>query len=76
MNPQSLYHAYAMSYLELARAREEGQPVPSSVVARLATRRGEARRAVLRALKDVSRLRPMRSKPELLAEFDGAGRRA
>ena len=69
MNPQSLYHAYAMSYLELACAREEGRPVPPSVLARLAAPRGDARRAVLRALKDVEALRPMRSKPELLAAF-------
>lgn len=69
MNPESLYHAYAMSYLELAFARSEGRPVPPSVLARLAARRDEARRAVLRALKDLEVLRPMRSKPELLAAF-------
>ncbi len=70
MNPQVVYHAYAMSYLELDRARAERRPVPTSVVARLATRDRHARRAVMWAFKDVERLRPMRSKPELLACID------
>ena len=65
-NPQSTYHAYAMTYLELARARSEGEPVPRSVLVRLASSEDQAARAVMRALRDVERARPMRSKDQLL----------
>lgn len=67
MNPQSVYHAYAMSYIELDRAREEGKPVPASVLARLAGTDRQIVRAVMRALKDVERGHPLLSKPRLLA---------
>ncbi len=50
MNPQFVYHAYAMTYLELDRARAEQSPVPTSVVARLASSRGPVRAAVMRAM--------------------------
>ena len=66
MNPQSVYHAYAMSYLELDRARAEGQPVPASVLARLTGSDAEILRAVMRALKDVERGHPLRPKPQLV----------
>ncbi len=74
MNPQSIYHAYAMSYAELDRARNDASPVPSSVLARLAGRDPGVLRAVMRALKDVERGRPLRSKQQLVAMFqtDGA----
>ncbi len=67
MNPQSVYHAYAMSYLELDRARNEGKPVPPSVLARLAGTDPQIVRAVMRALKDVERGQPLRPKPQLVA---------
>ncbi len=67
MNPQSIYHAYAMSYLELERARAERRPVPGSVLARLAGPNPEVLRAVMRALKDVERGHPLRPKPQLVA---------
>ncbi len=73
MNPQSTYHAYAMTYLELRRARTEGAPVPTSVLARLGARRLDAQIAAMRALKDVERLRPMRAKPELLTCLQRSG---
>jgi hypothetical protein len=72
VNPQVLYHAYAMSYLELESARSEGRPVPPSVLARLTAPRAEPRRAVLRALKDIEVFRPMRSKEELLEALQEA----
>lgn len=67
MNPQSVYHAYAMTYIELRRARADGDRVPNSVLARLGTPRREDQLAALRALKDVERRRPMRAKDELLS---------
>lgn len=69
MNPQSIYHAYAMTYLELGRARDEGKPVPSSVLVRLASKDAHAARAVMRALRDVERVQPMRQKDQLLVEM-------
>ncbi len=67
MNPQSVYHAYAMSYLELERAREERARVPRSVLARLTGSDPEILRAVMRALKDVERGQPLRSKQQIVA---------
>jgi hypothetical protein len=67
MNPQSLYHAYAMTYLELERARSDRAPVPPSVLVRLTARQEALQRAVMRGMRDVERLQPMRAKPELLA---------
>jgi hypothetical protein len=67
MNPQSVYHAYAMTYFELGHARSERKPVPSSVLARLARSDGVLARAVMRALRDVERVHPLRTKEQLLA---------
>lgn len=67
MNPQTVYHAYAMTYLELDRARSERKPVPSSVLVRLAGGKGHVQRAVMRALRDVERVHPIRPKNELLS---------
>ncbi len=72
MNPQFVYHAYAMTYLELDRARAEQSPVPTSVVARLASSRGPVRAAVMRAMRDVACIRPMRPKAELVALLERA----
>ena len=71
MNPQSVYHAYAMTYLELDTARHDGRPVPASIIARLGSENPAVHRAVLRAMKDVERNHPMRSKAQLLAMFVG-----
>ncbi len=72
MNPQSVYHAYAMTYLELERARDERSSVPRSVLARLAGSNPEVLRAVMRALKDVERGHPLRTKPQLVALLERA----
>ncbi len=72
MNPQMVYHAYAMSYLELESARAERQPVPPSVLARLAGSNPSVLRAVMRALKDVERGHPLRPKPQLVAIVERA----
>jgi hypothetical protein len=69
MNPQSIYHAYAMSYVELDNARTDAQPVPPSVLARLAGSDPGVVRAVMRALKDVERGLPLRSKQQIVAMF-------
>jgi hypothetical protein len=66
MNPQTIYHAYAMTYLELDRARSERKPVPNSVLVRLAGCEVHVQRAVMRALRDVERVHPIRPKNELL----------
>lgn len=66
MNPQSIYHAYAMTYFELERARSEGKPVPRSVLARFGSSDQHAVRAVMRAMRDVERAQPMRSKDQLV----------
>jgi hypothetical protein len=73
MNPQSIYHAYAMTYFELGRARSESSPVPRSVLARLARSDGQVLRAVMRALRDVERVHPLRPKDQLLAIVERAG---
>jgi hypothetical protein len=67
MNAQSLYHAYAMTYLELERARSDRAPVPPSVLVRLTADQEPLQRAVMRGMRDVERLQPMRAKRELLA---------
>ncbi len=72
MNNQSIYHAYAMTYLELDRARTERKPVPSSVLARMANSEGQKLRAVMRALRDLEVRRPLRSKEDLIAALDRA----
>ncbi len=72
MNPQSVYHAYAMSYLELQGARAGREPVPASVVARLAGSRPEILRAVMRALRDVEHGLPLRGKQQLLVTLERA----
>ena len=69
MNPQSVYHAYAMTYAELDTARTDSQPVPSSVLARLAGSDPGVLRAVMRALKDVEHGLPRRSKQQIVAMF-------
>lgn len=69
MNPQSIYHAYAMSYVELDSARSAARPVPPSVLARLAGSDPTVLRAVMRAIKDVERRQPLRSKQQLVAMF-------
>jgi hypothetical protein len=56
-----------MTYLELERARTDRAPVPPSVLVRLAARHEPVQRAVLRGMRDIERLRPMRAKRELLA---------
>ncbi len=67
MNHQSIYHAYAMSYVELDIARSDAKPVPPSVLARLTGSDPGVLRAVMRALKDVERGQPLRSKQQIVA---------
>ena len=76
MNPQSIYHAYAMTYAELDDARSGAKPVPLSVLARLAGSDPGVLRAVMRALKDVERGQPLRSKQQIVALLDRSGLRA